>query len=350
MRKYQVLIYGSYGYTGRLITDESKVYGLKVLLSGRNETKLAQHSDETGLPYQTVDVENRAALEGLLQQAEVVIHCAGPFKHTAQPMANACLKTQTHYTDITGEYDVFELLAGFDQRAKDKGILIMPGVGFDVVPSDCLAVHLKNQLPEPKLLELAFASTTRGMSRGTNKTIIEGMGYGSVIRKDGVLTFVPLGHDVQVIDFGPFSSKTMCIPWGDVSTAWRSTSIENIKVYMAVTDKMIKNAKMSNWLGWLLRQHWVKNYMLKKLDQKPAGPSREKRDKGRSFLWGRVVDGSGEEREARLEVPNGYVLTAKCAALTAERLCTTEVRPGYYTPAQYFGETFILEIEGSKYF
>ncbi len=349
MRKFEIVLYGSYGYTGQLIAKECKRKHQKVILSGRNEAKLARQSQDTGFPYETVSLENEAALHRLLKQATVVIHCAGPFKHTAIPMAIACLSTGTHYTDITGEYEVFETLMGFDQQAKEMGILMMPGTGFDVVPSDCLALHLKKQLADATHLELAFAMTTRGMSRGTKKTMIEGMGHGGMIRKQEKLTSVRMGHDVKEINFGPFSARAMCIPWGDISTAWRSTSIRNIKVYMSVSNSMVSNAKMSNWLGWLLRRQWVKDYMLKKIDNQPAGPSRQYLDKGRCYLWGKVSNDHSQE-EARLEVSNGYVVTAKSAALIAQRLCSTTVRAGYATPAEYFGENFILQIEGSRYF
>jgi len=349
MRKYQIIIYGSYGYTGRLIAEECKTKNLSVLLSGRNEEKLVQQSEEAGYPYEALEIQNQTALIHLLEQGDLVIHCGGPFIHTARQMADACIAARTHYTDITGEYEVFELLAGYDERAKSAGITIIPGVGFDVIPSDCLALHLKNLLPDATHLEMAFAMTKAGMSRGTNKTMTENMGYGSVVRKNGELVSVPLGKDVKEIDFGSFSMKGICIPWGDISTAWRSTSIQNIKVYMGVPDKMIKNAKMSNWLGWLLRKRWIKNYLLKKIDQKPAGPSKEAREKGRSYLWGKVWNQQGAEVEARLEVPNGYLLTAKSSVLIAEKLLKGEVRPGSFTPAQYFGEGLILEVGDSRY-
>ncbi len=101
------------------------------------------------------------ALKNLLKKGAVVIHCGGPFQYTAKAMADACLETKTHYTDITGEHQVFELLAGYDQKGKAAGIMIMPGTGFDVVPSDCLALHLKNRLPSATHLQLAFT-----MSKG----------------------------------------------------------------------------------------------------------------------------------------------------------------------------------------
>lgn len=349
MREFQIIIYGSYGYTGKLIIEECKENGLGVLLSGRNGEKLSQQSQETGYPFETVEIQDQQALERLLAKGHLVIHCGGPFIHTAEQMLFACMNTQTHYTDITGEYPVFEKLAGYDAQSREKEILVMPGVGFDVVPSDCLAVHLGNRMSDASHLELAFAMSKGRMSRGTNKTMTEGLGYGGKIRKNGTLISTKIGHDVKEINFGPFTRKAMCIPWGDISTAWRSTGIDNIKVYMAVPDRMIRSAQWSNWFGWFLRLGWVKNYLLKRSDSLPAGPGKETREKGRSYLWGKVRNAAGSEIEARLEVPNGYLLTAKSAVLIAKKILADEVKPGYFTPAQYFGENLILDVKGTSF-
>jgi short subunit dehydrogenase-like uncharacterized protein len=151
------VIYGSYGYTGTLIVDLCKQKNMQVVLAGRNREALQKQSETTGYPFEVVDSSDVEGLKRLLQPAAVVIHCGGPFKHTAKAMVEACLATQTHYTDITGEYQVFEMLAAMDAQAKSAGILVMPGTGFDVVPSDCLAAHLKSRLPSATHLQLAFA-------------------------------------------------------------------------------------------------------------------------------------------------------------------------------------------------
>jgi short subunit dehydrogenase-like uncharacterized protein len=351
MRDHQIILYGSYGYTGRLIAEECKAKKLTVLLSGRNATKLKQQSDQTGYPSEAVDINDRAGLQTLLKKGQLVIHCGGPFQHTAKQMADACLETGTHYTDIAGEYPVFELLAGYDSRAKERGILIMPGVGFDVVPSDCLALKLKNRLPDATHLQLAFAMSDGGLSRGTSKTMVEGLGYGAMIRQNGNLAPLALGDKVLEVDFGPFKTKALCIPWGDIATAWRSTGIPNIEVYSGVPGKMIRAAKISRWFNALLRQRWLKNYLLKKIEHRPAGPDQEKREKGRSYLWGKVWNKQGHTAEARLETLSGYWLTAKTAALIADKILTSQkIRTGYFTPAQYFGEDLIVNIERTKFF
>jgi short subunit dehydrogenase-like uncharacterized protein len=338
-----IVVYGSYGYTGKLIVDLCKQKNLQLLLAGRNQAALASQSQQSGYPYQVVDSNDTAGLKEMLQPAALVIHCGGPFKHTAKFMAEACFATQTHYTDITGEHQVFEWMASMDKQARDAGIMIMPGVGFDVVPSDCLAAHLKSRLPTASHLQLAFTSGA-GLSRGTKKTSVEGLGYGGLIRQNGVLTKIPLGEKVMNIDFGPFRMDTLCIPWGDISTGWRSTGIPNIEVYLGATRSMIRNARMSNYMGWFLRLPFVKNFMLKKVDQGSSGPSESRREKAKSFLWGRVRNEAGEERTSRLVTANGYSLTAQTSVLIAEKILKGNFKTGYQTPSMAYGADLILEV------
>jgi short subunit dehydrogenase-like uncharacterized protein len=349
MREFQIIIYGSYGFTGRLIAEECKSKNLSVLLAGRNEQKLKSQATKIGYPYKTVDVNDHQALTSILKTATLVIHCGGPFQNTAERMLNACLEAMTHYTDITGEYSVFERLASLDQQGKDSGIMIMPGTGFDVVPSDCLAVHLKKSLPTATHLQLAFTMSKGGFSRGTSKTMVEGMGEGGMIRQNGKLVSIPLGDKVIEVDFGPFRSKALCIPWGDISTAWRSTGIPNIEVYSGVPTNTIRIAKLSRWINFILKNRSVKNFLLTKIDARSDGPKEEKLREGKSFLWGRVRDNSGNLMEARLETASGYLLTARTSVYIATELLNGDVKPGYFTPAQYFGEDLITNIEGTTF-
>lgn len=344
----KIIIYGAYGYTGSLIVEACKRKNLDVLLSGRNKAKLEKQSEESGYPYSAVSLDNLEGLEKLLAGAKVIIHCAGPFQHTANAIANVCLKTGVHYTDITGEISVFESLAKLDTQAKEKGIMIMPGTGFDVVPSDCLAVHLKNKLPTATHLQLAFASTGAGPSRGTTKTSIEGLGYGSAVRENGKIVSIPIHKRFQEIDFGVKKMMAACIPWGDVATAYRSTGIPNIEVYMGVSDSMLRNLKLSRYLNWLLKMRWVKNFLHKQVDKKPAGPSSERREKSQSLFWGKVWDDEGKQCTATLSTLNGYTLTAKTSVLIAEKILADDFKVGYQTPAMAYGENLILEINETK--
>ena len=345
MREYKIMIYGAYGYTGTLIARRCKELGLHILVAGRDETALKPLALSTGFAYETINLDDESNLIASLSKAEVLIHCAGPFQHTSRKMVEACLKARTHYLDITGEYQVFEFLNEYDGRAKASSIMIMPGVGFDVVPSDCLALHLRNRLPGATHLQLAFAMSKGGLSRGTARTMIEGLGTGSMIRQNGILTKIDLGSRTKLIDFGSFNMNTLCIPWGDISTAFKSTRVPNIEVYTGVPEQAIRKAKLSRWISALLRMRVVKNFLIRQLNKRPAGPSEQGLKEGRSFLWGRATDSTGMVVESRLETLNGYALTAITSVLIANKVVHGNWSPGYYTPAMQYGESLILEVE-----
>jgi len=342
------VIYGSYGYSGNLIAEIASTSGKPVLLSGRNEEKLAKQAERLGLNYQKASLESEEEMDALLREAAVVIHCAGPFTHTWKPMAKACLRNRCHYLDITGEIDVFESLKRLGSAFKEKHLMAMPGVGFDVVPTDCVAVRLCEKLPDAVNLELAFWSLRSGVSQGTAKTMIENLGKGGLIRENGKLKRVPAAYKSKTIHFGKRSSTAVSIPWGDVSTAYTSTGIENIVVYMAAPNRMIRLMKLSNYIKPILGSNWLKTYLKKKIERKPAGPGKEELEKGRSLIWGRAENEKGESEEVIIQTPEGYKLTAETAWLIAGKILNGDVKPGYQTPAGCYGPELIFEIEETK--
>ena len=337
------VIYGSYGYSGNLIAEVASTSGKPVLLSGRNEKKLAEQASRLGLNYQKASLESDGEMDALLRDASVVIHCAGPFTYTWKPMAKACLRNRCNYLDITGEIDVFESLKRLGSKFEEKQLMAMPGVGFDVVPTDCVASMLKKELPDANRLELAFWSFRSGVSQGTAKTIIENLGKGGLIRESGKLKRVPAAFKNKTIHFGDRSSKAVSIPWGDISTAYTSTEIENIVVYMAAPKRLIRLMKLSNYIKPILRANWLKTYLTRKVEQKPAGPSREELKKGKALIWGRAENRKGESREIAIQTADGYRLTSETAWLIAVKVMNENFRPGYQTPSLVYGPELIFE-------
>lgn len=347
MEQTPLLIYGAYGYTGELITQNAVKKGWKPLLAGRNEEKLKALANRLGLEYAVFDVNEKEKLLAALQGKKAVLHCAGPFAHTFKQMINACLQTGTHYLDITGEIGVFEGSAAKNEAAKKAGIMLMPGTGFDVVPSDCLAAYLKQQLPDATRLKLAFTTLGR-MSRGTSLTMIENLGAGGAVRKDGKIINVKNAHRVQEFPFG--EKKILCatIPWGDVSTAYYSTGIPNIETYMSASPSMVKSMKMGNYMGWLLSTSLVQNYLKAQVNKRKPGPDETERKNGYSLFYGEVENAKGEKKAAGMKTLEGYTLTAATAVNIAEKVLNGNFKPGYMTPSLAYGADLILETEGSK--
>jgi len=338
------LIYGANGYTGELITRLAAEGGMTPILAGRNAIAIEELAKKHHLEYRVFSLDETSRLDAALQEVDMVLHCAGPFSLTSRPMVEACLRNKKHYTDITGEISVFEACARLDDKAKATGIMVMPGVGFDVVPSDCLARHLKDRLSTATHLSLAFYGVGR-ISHGTQATMTMNVGKGGAIRKDGKITPVRAAWKTREIDFGEVTKTGTTIPWGDVATAYHSTGIPNIEVFTVIPPKNLKMLKLSRYLGWLLASGPVQDYLQKQIP--PGGPSDAERAKGKSLLWGEATDLNGNRVESRLQGPEGYTLTAHAALNIAQKIISGNFKPGFQTPAQAYGADLILEVAGT---
>jgi short subunit dehydrogenase-like uncharacterized protein len=343
---YDFLLYGANGYTGELIARMSADYGMRPLLAGRNAEALQSMSARLGLDYRVLSLDDSDSLRKALQEVPMVLHAAGPFRHTSERMIRACLDARVHYTDITGEIQVFEKAKSFDAQAREAGIMIMSGVGFDVVPTDCLALFLKQQMPSAIRLQLAFTGTGSRTSRGTATTMAEGAGLPGARRLNGKIVPVPLGQNGMWIDFGLKKRFVMSIPWGDVSTAYTTTGIPDIETYTAVSPKTFKRLKYQHLFNWLLKTSFVRNRMIGRIRSGPAGPSDAERENNKSLVWGAVTDGAGNKCQARLMGPEGYTLTAHASLLIARKIRDGQWKPGYQTPAGCYGQDLVLEIPG----
>jgi short subunit dehydrogenase-like uncharacterized protein len=336
------LLYGATGYTGRLIARTAHEYGIRPILAGRNPTAVAAVAAEHGLEHRAFSLDDVASSDLALDGISVVLHCAGPFIHTAAPMASACIRNGVHYIDITGEIEVIEQLHARDAEARAAGVMLLPGAGFDVVPSDCLAAHLKQRLPTATRLTLGIAGSGR-LSHGTASTMVEHAGRGGMIRRQGKLTRVPLAASTREIDFGFGPVKAVTIAWGDVATAYYSTGIPNVEVYSVPPRGMRPVMILSRYAGWLLGSPLFKRFLQKKIRAGPAGPSEDELRTGKSYVWAEVVDDDGNIAEARCTGPNGYLLTAHTALLILKRVLAGEFRAGFQTPSLVYGADLILQ-------
>jgi short subunit dehydrogenase-like uncharacterized protein len=345
----QFMIYGANGYTGRLIAHAAVKRGLKPLLAGRNRDEIAALAQELGLPRRVFDLSNPNEVARNLAGVAVVLHCAGPFSRTAAPMLNACLDLNVHYLDITGEIDVFELCHHAHVRAKHQGVVVLPGSGFDVVPTDCTAAMLKQRLPEATSLVLAFEAGG-GPSPGTAKTSVEGLRKGGRARINGELKTVPLAWKSREFMRDGKARTAMTIPWGDVFTAHISTGIPNIETYMVVPPKTIQRMQWMRRLQPLLKLGYVQNLMKKKIDKTTPGPSEQRRSDSGSYVWGEVRNAAGKEVKLALSAPNGYDLTVTASLGIAEHLLQLTSPPGggYFTPSQLMGADYVLKLPGVR--
>lgn len=338
------MVYGAYGYTGRLVAQVATSRGERPVLAGRDERRLAELAEGLGLEHRAFDLSNPETVRAELEGVQVVAHCAGPFSATACPMVEGCLDTRTHYLDITGEIDVFENLLGLDKEASAAGVALLPGAGFDVVPSDCLAAMLAHALPEADTLTLAIRMPG-GASPGTAKTMVESLGSPGRARVAGAIVTVPADRRHRSVPFTSGTAKSVAIAWGDVSTAYHSTGIGDITVYAAVPPGGALLVRMLSLAGPLTRSPLVHG-PVKRLAGLVRGPSASTRGKSQGEIWGEVTARDGTRSCGAITTPNGYDLTADSVVRIAKRMEAGEVLPGAWTPSRALGADFVRELEG----
>jgi short subunit dehydrogenase-like uncharacterized protein len=368
------LLYGAYGFTGRLLAEEALRRGHRPILAGRDEEKLrrlvAELTSEVGLVAS--DLEGRVlgldepeTLRSGIADVHAVLHAAGPFVETGEPMMAACLEAGCHYLDITGEVPVFEEAFRLSDAVRERGLVFMPGVGMDVIPTDGVAALLADRFPSARRLELALHSPGRP-SAGTLKTVVEGVPGGLLVRREGRLLRSRPGRREfrRWVDMGPspevgpmakvLGGRQPVSPytWGDLATAWRTTGIDHVTCYM-VTPRWQARALplllpiVKAAFSARVVRRWAKAW----IDRGPPGPGPERRRLGRTRVWGRVEDDDGRAKEVVLEFAEAYRFTAMAGVRALEEVLSRAGGrgregegewSGTLTPAGAFGSRWVL--------
>ncbi len=344
------MIYGATGYTGRLIAQEAVERGHRPVLAGRDASRLAPLAEQLGLDHRVFNLQHNARLTGDLDGMSLVMHCAGPFTLTSGAMLGACLSAGAHYLDITGEIAVFENTFVFHQMALQRGIALISGCGFDVIPTDCLAVHVTQQTPNAVDLEIALATRTFGSpSAGTLQSMVEIMQQGGMARRGGRLVSLPLGTGGRTVRFSYGERYAMPFPWGDLATAYCSTGIPNITTYLRYKPS---TARLLRWISpsikVLFQLKLARRLVQAIIDRTVQGPPAEARQTGRSYIWARADDRAGHSAEAWLETLEGYEFTKIAAVRCVEKVLSSGHLAGALSPAMAFGPDFVLEIPGTR--
>ncbi len=340
------LLYGATGYTGDLIAREAVARNSRPIVAGRNPASIERLAKQLGCEGRAFTLDDAATIARRLEGVTLVLNCAGPFSATAQPMMQACLARGAHYLDITGEIDVFELAHSLDADARRANVVFCPGVGFDVVPSDCLAAKLKEALPDATHLALGFDSRS-APSRGTAKTMIESMRGGGRVRVAGRIVAIPFASRVREIDFSEGPKTAIAIPWGDVSTAFYTTSIPNIEVYIPASPGAVRRTQRLNHWQWLIGSAPVQWWLKRRVDRAPPGPDAEQRERTPVRLWGEVRNASGRTVVGRMRVANGYSVTVHASLGIVDKLLSGPLSAGFHTPSQIVGPDFSAHLPGS---
>lgn len=345
MENKKWMIYGANGYTGRLIVAEAVKRGLKPVLAGRS-TEVVAIASKNELESKIFKLSSVEKVKSQIAGYDVIANCAGPFSATAEIMIQACLESKVHYIDITGEISVYDYANNQDDAALSSGIVLCPGVGSDVIPTDCLAAYLKEKCPDATHLTMAWLTKGSRPSKGTAKTAVEGLASGGKIREDGVIKKVPLAHKEREIDFGFGPINTMTIPWGDIFTAYHSTGIPNIEFYFARSHQSVNKLRRQRMFLGITKIGWVMKFIKNRIDKVWNPTSAEERAKAQSFFWGEVKNKKGKTVVGRFNSADGYNVTAWGTVEVAEYLLGDHTHKGYYTPSILMGKELIEKMPG----
>ena len=344
----KTLFYGITGYTGELILEAAKKQELQPIIAGRNEIKVKILAKRFNLDFRVFDLENEENLNRNLADIDLLLHCAGPFHFTAEPMIKACLRNFVHYLDLSGRVEGFEYAASLNEQAKRQKIMLLPGVGFDVVPSDCLVAYLGNKMPDATHLTLAIAMKDGGISRGTALSSLENLPKGAPIRVGGKIENIPLASKYKWFTFGKWY-KSLCViaPWGDVSTAFYTANIPNVEAYLATSSNGAKMMQLTQKVKWLFKLSRFKNFAKLVIETKLVGPNESERMKSESYFYAEVSNAKKEQKAAVLRTNEAYTNTAQVAVHIVRKIQTGQYEIGFQTPGGLFGAALLLEIEGN---
>ncbi|HEY6722907.1 MAG TPA: saccharopine dehydrogenase NADP-binding domain-containing protein [Polyangiaceae bacterium] len=340
------MLYGATGYTGTLTAELAKARGLTPVLAGRNYSKLAPLAERLGLELRVFDLDDPEHVRRELHGFRAVLHMAGPFRTTSAPLVDACLRTRSHYLDITGEFAVFEAIWPRHADAVQAGVVLLPGVGFDVVPTDCLAALLQRALPDATELELAFATLGTRPSPGTVNTWLDTLARQSLVRVQGAIVSEPLGARARQVPFPTGNRHAVAVPLADLSSAYRSTGIPSITTYLATPRPALPALRGLAALRPVFASARVERYLKRWVERAVTGPNASVRARSRAELWGEARNAAGQRTELTLTTGDPYAFTADAALRCLESVLSGRVAPGASSPAQALGGDFVSECAG----
>jgi short subunit dehydrogenase-like uncharacterized protein len=345
-RKGQVLIYGAYGFTGAGISKLAAEYGITPVLAGRNEAKLKPLADSLGYDYVVLSLENNHDnLVKVLKHFEIVLHIAGPYTFTAKPMLDAVVEAGTHYVDLTGENHVIQAQLDRDQEFKRANIMVMPAVGYDVVPTDCLNVYVAEKIDNPTVLNVVLNGDYTAVegaqaSRGTMKSALEMLGRPLLMRENGKMVETSDPKVIKRQENGQQQTLVQ-IPWADMITSYVSTGIPTIEVFQ------VQQGEIPSWVISLARSDFGRRVLGWLIDKyAPEGPPPGAQEKRQTRVVSTVTNAAGDTASAAMITPEAYLLTFHSTLIVAKRVIDGHWEPGFQTVGKVYGPDLALEVPG----
>jgi short subunit dehydrogenase-like uncharacterized protein len=345
-----VVLYGATGYAGRLAAEELGRRGIDHVLSGRDPAKLQPLGERLGAPTRAAALDDDPALRDLLEGATVVINCAGPFTVAGDALIRAAIATKTHYVDSTGEQAfirmVFDRHAGASEHA---GVALVPALGFDYAPGDCLAGLAARGLEPLEELVIAYAVEGFGMSRGTLKSGLEIFRDGGVLYEDERWRPAPSGIFKASFEFPePIGRQPMArFASGEVITVPHHTRTR--KVTSLATTSTYAPAPLAPVFPYvqpvmaLTMRTPLRGLIARATGLLPEGPKEEARRAARFTIVADARSAGGATRRGVLRGQDIYGLTAVTLAHGAQLISAPGFdKAGALAPAAAFDPAAFL--------
>ncbi len=371
-----LLIYGVSGRVGGLVSRLAAAAGLPHLAAGRDFETVAAHADPLLVPTRIFALSDPARIERGLAEVAVVLNAAGPFGETGPPLAAACVRAGVHYVDLAGEVPELEAMRALDARAREAGVMLLPGAGFAVVPTDALAARLKRRLPSAFRLRLVCQAAAGGGSGGTLAALLRDLRRPGVRRRGGELRPALPGEERLTVDLGrgrPQESvglakgradrrAAVTDPWrADAVSAYWSCVYSDIDVYRVVPAPLawLLRSPLASpagaLLAWPARALAALRARRRQGGAAPGrrhlGPGGERAPAdGLSRIWAQAEDAAGNRVTARLRGPGAHLFSARTALWITQRVLAGRLRVGFQTPVTAYGpdllDRLVEDIEG----
>ena len=375
-RKFDVIVFGATGYTGKLVAEYMKdEYGddesIKWAIAGRNMEKLMLVKNDLGLKDEIemieVDSSDIDALNKMTSSTKCVLTTVGPYQLYGSDLVQSCASNGTDYVDLTGEPGwMYEMINLCKEQAEKSGSRIVFSCGFDSIPFDLGVYFLQKAFIEKNGKP---AERIRGRVQAMNGEFSGG-------------TIASLGATMATLKEKPELIKVLANPFS-LSEGFEgppqpddSKVILDEKINMWVAPFVMApiNTKNIHRSNFLLNHMYGENFEYDEMmiagegedgkmiadamttanpmggdnvPQPGEGPSRESREQGNyDVLF--VAESGDETMQARVtgDMDPGYGSTSKMIAESA--LCLVKdcdaLPGGIYTPAPSMGETLISRL------
>lgn len=334
--KNKILIYGALGYTGNLFVTRALDKELPMVLGARKE-KVREIAEAIGSEYRIFEIKNTADILPFLSDVFLVVNFANIQFSLNKALIEACIQSGTHYIDLGSEYYDISEVHKYHEASIASGSMLMPGYGFNLVPTDIAADIAHQFLPDANELIFGFAAIGES-SRGTVKSVLRDATRKGFFRKDGKLQAIaPAVEEIQFAADGRQYTLVNNPLMGEVITAWEGTKIPSIKTY--------------SYFPWILvqfmkgRLNWLRKFLLKYAGLFfPAGPTEKQLRSGYSYSW---VEAKNADKKVLITIkgPEAYLFTVQIIQQLIRQLVKGKVSSGFIRPA-FFGRELIESVEG----